>query len=75
VWRWARELILDVFPPQATFLDVGCANGYLMESVARRGAERGVLVEPYGVDISGRIVAKEHPAEGWRRTAWLAAPD
>lgn len=57
VWRWARELVLDVFPPRATFLDVGCANGYLMESVVRWGAERGVEVEPYGVDISWRIAA------------------
>jgi hypothetical protein len=56
-WRWSRELILDVFPPTATFLDVGCANGYLMESVHRWGRERGIDVEPYGLDISWRIAA------------------
>ena len=56
-WRWARELVLDAFPPKATFLDVGCANGYLMESVVRWGAERGIDVEPYGLDISWRIAA------------------
>jgi SAM-dependent methyltransferase len=56
-WKWSRELILDVFPPNATFLDVGCANGYLMESVQRWGSERGIDVEPYGLDISSRIVA------------------
>ncbi len=54
-WRWSRELILDVFPKRAAFLDVGCANGYLMESVHRWGAERGITVEPYGLDISWRI--------------------
>jgi hypothetical protein len=56
-WRWARELILDVFPWRATFLDIGCANGYLMESIHRWGAERGLEVEPYGLDISWRIAA------------------
>jgi len=56
-WRWARELILDVFPQKATFLDVGCANGYLMESMHRWGAERGLEVEPYGLDISWRIAS------------------
>jgi SAM-dependent methyltransferase len=57
-WRWSRELILDVFPQErASFLDVGCANGYLMESVHRWGRERGIEVEPYGLDISWRIAA------------------
>ena len=56
-WRWSRELVLDVFPSRATFLDVGCANGYLMESLHRWGAERGIEVEPYGLDISWRIAA------------------
>ncbi len=66
-WRWARELILDVFPPRATFLDVGCANGYLMESIERWGRERGIAVEPYGVDISWRIAAlARHRLPQWR---------
>jgi hypothetical protein len=66
-WRWARELILDVFPPRASFLDVGCANGYLMESVERWGRERGIDVEPYGVDISWRIAAlARHRLPHWR---------
>lgn len=56
-WRWARELILDVFPREAAFLDVGCANGYLMESVHQWGAERGIHVEPFGLDISWRIAS------------------
>ncbi|MEX2395273.1 MAG: class I SAM-dependent methyltransferase [Actinomycetota bacterium] len=67
-WRWARELILDVFPSgESTFLDIGCANGYLMESVHRWGAERGLVVEPYGLDISWRIAAlAKHRLRHWR---------
>jgi 2-polyprenyl-3-methyl-5-hydroxy-6-metoxy-1,4-benzoquinol methylase len=59
-WRWSRELILDALPEgtrTAHVLDVGCANGYLMESLERWGKERGVLVEPYGLDISPRLAA------------------
>jgi hypothetical protein len=59
-WRWSRELILDALPEgtrSAQVLDVGSANGYLMESLERWGKERGVCVEPYGLDISARLVA------------------
>jgi len=56
-WRWGRELVLDVVNDGDAVLDVGCANGYLMESFHRWGAERGVRVEPYGVDISWRLAS------------------
>lgn len=57
-WRWSRELILDALPnPGGAFLDVGCANGYLMECVQRWGGERGLRVEPHGVDISWRLAS------------------
>jgi SAM-dependent methyltransferase len=59
-WRWSRELILDALPKQTRscrVLDVGCANGYLMESLERWGRERGIQVEPYGLDISWRLAA------------------
>ncbi len=51
-WRQAREHITEAIDGGGTFLDVGCANGLLMESVAAWCAERGLAVEPYGVDIS-----------------------
>lgn len=57
-WRWSRELILDALPEgtrTAHVLDVGCANGYLMESLERWAKERGLHVEPYGLDISPRL--------------------
>jgi hypothetical protein len=59
-WRWSRELILDALPEgtrTAHVLDVGCANGYLMESLERWAKERGVHLEPYGLDISPRLAA------------------
>lgn len=59
-WRWSRELILDALPEgtrSAHVLDVGCANGYLMESLERWGKERSLQVEPHGLDISPRLAA------------------
>ena len=57
-WRWSRELILDaVRGKRADLLDVGCAGGYLMASLARWGAERGLQIEPYGLEISERLAS------------------
>jgi hypothetical protein len=40
-----------------TFLDVGCANGLLMESVAAWAAEDGFQVEPYGLELIESLAA------------------
>ncbi len=47
-WTYARSLVCDAIERDGTFLDVGCANGYLMESIERWSAERGHRIEPYG---------------------------
>lgn len=39
-----------------SFLDVGCANGHLPASFVIWGAERGVTVDPYGIDIAPELV-------------------
>lgn len=56
LWRERRESILDGVHKDGTFCDLGCANGLLMESVQKWAAERGIVIEPYGVDISARLV-------------------
>jgi SAM-dependent methyltransferase len=50
-WTHARSLIADGLARSGTFLDVGCANGLLMESIVAWGAARGLAIEPYGLDI------------------------
>ena len=46
-WEYARSLLAGAVEPGQSFLDVGCANGHLMESMAVWAG-----VEPYGLDIS-----------------------
>ena len=55
-WEEARRPIVDALERDGTFLDVGCANGYLLETVSAWAAEKGVEIEPYGVDIAPELV-------------------
>ncbi len=55
-WRREREPILDAVDGDGDFLDVGCANGYLLECLVRWAQERGHSITPYGVDIGARLV-------------------
>jgi SAM-dependent methyltransferase len=51
-WEYARSLLAEATEPRWSFLDVGCANGHLMESMASWAG-----VEPYGVEISPELAA------------------
>ena len=51
-WAYARSLICDTIQKDGSFLDIGCANGFLMECVRKWAAVRGHIVDPYGLDIS-----------------------
>jgi len=53
-WEYSRSLIADAIDRDGSFLDVGCANGYLMESVPRWTP---FDVEPHGLDISEELSA------------------
>lgn len=56
-WRARRGQIADGIERDGTFLDLGCANGHLMDSIHRWTAERGLAIEPHGVDIAPGLVA------------------
>ena len=56
-WHDERSVLLDAVDRDGSFLDVGCANGLLMESLARWSDARGVRLEPYGLDISEPLAA------------------
>ncbi len=55
-WSALRKPVADCIDRPGSFLDIGCANGYLLECVLRWTAERGVEVDPYGLDISARLL-------------------
>jgi RimJ/RimL family protein N-acetyltransferase/2-polyprenyl-3-methyl-5-hydroxy-6-metoxy-1,4-benzoquinol methylase len=56
-WEWSRGVVAEAIDRPGAFLDIGCANGLLMESVARWGAATGLPIEPYGLDISPELAA------------------
>jgi 2-polyprenyl-3-methyl-5-hydroxy-6-metoxy-1,4-benzoquinol methylase len=66
-WERYRRVVTAPINRDGTFLDVGCANGLLMESVARWAAEDGHRIEPYGVEISPKLaeLARRRLAQ-WR---------
>ena len=41
-WRAEREPILDAIMRDGELLDIGCANGFLLECLVEWGQERGV---------------------------------
>ena len=72
-WRETRGLVMAALDSDGSFLDVGCANGLLMASVHAWGRERGLAVEPYGVEISPRLAElarARHPE--WAHRIWTA---
>ncbi len=52
-WEWSRSHVADAIDRDGSFLDVGCASGYLLECLPRWTA---FDVEPYGLDISPELV-------------------
>lgn len=56
-WERARRVIVEAVDRHGTFLDIGCANGHLMESVVEWAATKGFSIEPYGVDFSPKLIA------------------
>jgi 2-polyprenyl-3-methyl-5-hydroxy-6-metoxy-1,4-benzoquinol methylase len=56
-WAYTRGLLAEAVDRDGAFLDVGCANGYLMETMVAWCAERGHAIEPYGLDIAPELAA------------------
>ena len=49
-WAYKRGLIAEAVDRDGSFLDVGCASGYLMETLSAWCRERGHSIEAYGLD-------------------------
>src|SRR2546425_1115156 len=61
-WERYRRVVTAPIDRHGTFLDVGCANGLLMECVVRWAGQDGYSIEPYGLDISPKLAEL---ARGW----------
>jgi 2-polyprenyl-3-methyl-5-hydroxy-6-metoxy-1,4-benzoquinol methylase len=57
-WEASRGFIAGALHRDGAFLDAGCANGILMESVHRWGAGKHLKIEPYGLDIVPEFVER-----------------
>jgi SAM-dependent methyltransferase len=56
-WIATRRCTADCLERSGTFLDVGCANGYLLECLLQWTKERGLEIIPYGLDFSEALIA------------------
>ena len=54
-WERFRRPVVAPIDRDGSFLDVGCANGLLMESVVAWARETGHCIEPFGLDISEKL--------------------
>lgn len=54
-WRHVRGMILEAIYQGGSFIDIGCANGHLIESLSLWMAGSGVHVDFYGLEISREL--------------------
>lgn len=79
-WHSERSPILAAIDEDGDLLDVGCANGYLLECLVEWGREGGRTVVPHGVDLSEKFIAlaeKRLPrfaSNLWVANAWHWRP-
>jgi len=55
-WRAEREPILEAIETHGDLLDVGCANGFLLECLVEWASERGIALVPYGIDQGAKLI-------------------
>ena len=55
-WRYGRGMVMEAIHRSGAFLDVGCANGLLIESLDQWLLGSGLKLEFSGIDISSELV-------------------
>lgn len=79
-WRTERGAILDAIDHDGDLLDVGCANGFLLECLVSWAREQGIKLTPYGVDIAPRLIElarsrlTQYEDHFWVANAWDWTP-
>ncbi len=54
-WVACRKPIADCIEKSGSFLDIGSANGYLLQCVLKWTSPRGINIIPYGLDLSEKL--------------------
>ena len=54
-WRAKRQHLAVPMDESGTWLDVGCANGHLLVTLPVWASERGVTIEPHGLELLPRV--------------------
>jgi len=79
-WDTCRRPVAECIDKAGAFLDIGCANGYLLENVVRWKKDDNVAITPFGLDIGDKLItlAKQRLPEFARNmfagNAWDWAP-
>lgn len=55
-WEKLRKPIATMIDRDGSFLDVGCANGFLLECLMKWVEAGGISIEPFGVDYSEKFI-------------------
>ena len=56
-WVRLRIPIAEAVDKDGSFLDIGCANGFLLECLLDWTGKKGIRLEPFGLDYSPEILA------------------
>jgi len=79
-WRLERGLILEAVDEDGDFLDIGCANGYLVECLSEWAKAKGIKLAPFGVDqgtgliVLARKRLPQFASHFWAANAWDWVP-
>ncbi len=63
-WEESRRCIAEAIHRDGDFMDVGCANGLLLESLVEWAGARGHSIRPHGIDFIPeliRLARQRHP--------------
>jgi SAM-dependent methyltransferase len=55
-WVAERSPIVEAIESDGDFLDVGCANGLLLEDIVRWAASTGLAIVPHGIDLGSDLI-------------------
>jgi len=75
-WEAERRPLIGAIDRSGTFLDVGCANGWLASCVRGWCSGAGFEIEPFGADIGPELAAeaREILSAAWVADAWSWEP-